>query len=387
MTTVLFNGHDIILLVVCYICFFFAITTLLNGRKSDSTHIYLGFFLLSQVAISANTLALYGEVFHFWSVENIPSIFASLECGLWLEGPLLLLYVRSALYQRLHIRKHDALLLLPLLIYFITLLLVNINYSTELGSKFLLFLKSDHIQYYEHLRNITRSAFGFWALWTIHSYQKKLAQAYANPELVNYSWLKLLVLGFIILRIWSESYLLVFTFSSEFLPRSTLESIDFNTLGIIENYGQLILVTTLLFFALSDPRNILRVSKKVLESLTKKDKIISYTPEQVERVDNHMRKIRPYLDNQLKIDDLAQQVSLPPKLLSNLINNEFNVNFFEYINAYRLKEVTSYLINPEMDNQSIIELAFLAGYNSKSSFNRLFKLETGKTPSQFRKER
>jgi AraC-like DNA-binding protein len=97
--------------------------------------------------------------------------------------------------------------------------------------------------------------------------------------------------------------------------------------------------------------------------------------------------MRPYLDNQLKIDDLAQQVSLPPKLLSSLINKQFNVNFFEYINSYRLNEVIGYLTNPEMDDQSIIELAFLAGYNSKSSFNRLFKLETGKTPSEFRKLR
>ena len=100
-----------------------------------------------------------------------------------------------------------------------------------------------------------------------------------------------------------------------------------------------------------------------------------------------MKKQRPYLNNQLKIDDLAQQVSLSPKLLSNLINREFKVNFFEYINSYRLEELTTYLNNHEMDNQSIIELAFLAGYNSKSSFNRLFKLDTGKTPSQFRKGR
>jgi len=195
------------------------------------------------------------------------------------------------------------------------------------------------------------------------------------------------VIGFILLRLWTEGYLLVFTFASALLPSASVELIDFDILGIIENYGQLLLVSTLLFFALSDPRNILRVNRELLESLTKKDKINTYTAEQVKRVCKHMEKQRPYLDNQLKIDDLAQQVSLSPKLLSNIINREFNVNFFEYINSYRLKEVCSYLTNPDMNSQSIIELAFLAGYNSKSSFNRLFKLDTGKTPSQFRKER
>jgi AraC-like DNA-binding protein len=387
MTTVLYNSHDIVLLVVCYICFFFALATLCNGNKSESTHFYLGFFLLSQVAISANTLMIYGEIFNLWASQHIPAIFASLELALWLEGPLLLLYVRSALYQGLNLKKYDILLLLPIFIYFFTLILVNINFSTEQGSKFLLFLNSAHIQYYEHLRNIVRAAFGFWALWTIQGYQKSISQAYANPESVNYTWLQLLVIGFIILRIWSECYLIVFTFVSEFLPHSSLELIDFNILGIIENYGQLLLVTVLLFFALSDSRNILRVNRKVLESLNKKDKAVTFTAEQVERVEKHMKKMRPYLDNQLKIDDLAQQVSLPPKLLSSLINKQFNVNFFEYINTYRLNEVIGYLTNPEMDDQSIIELAFLAGYNSKSSFNRLFKLETGKTPSEFRKLR
>jgi len=86
----------------------------------------------------------------------------------------------------------------------------------------------------------------------------------------------------------------------------------------------------------------------------------------------------------LKIDDLAQRVSLSPKLLSTLINRRFKVNFFEYINSFRLREIKRYLSDPQMSDHSTIELAFRAGYNSKSSFNRLFKLETGMTPSQYR---
>ena len=392
MKTVLFNSHDIVLLVVAYICFLFALMMLFSRRKSDSSHFFLGLFLLSQACISTYTLALYGEAFHLWSLVNIPAIFATLELALWLEGPLLLLYVRSAIFQQLHFKKQDLLLLLPLFIYFIVLVVVKIKFEAEQGSDFLLFLKSEDIQYYEHLRNIGRAVFGFWAFFTIRYYQNHLSTAYSNTESVNYSWLKILVIGFIILRLWSESYLIIYTLVTVIFDASTVTLINFNLMGIIENYGQLLLVSTLLFFALSDPRNILRVSKETLDGITNKDftktdKATPYSPEQVSRVCNHMEKKRPYLNNQLKIDDLAQQVSLSPKLLSNLINREFEVNFFEYINRYRLKEVSAYLDNPEMDEQSIIELAFLAGYNSKSSFNRLFKLETGKTPSQFRKER
>ncbi len=387
MKTLLFNSHDIVLLVVSYICLLFATITLLRRRKSDSTHLWLGFFLLSQAGVSAYILALYGETFHHWSVVHVPAIFASLELSLWLEGPLLLLYTRSALYQQLSFKKVDLVLLLPLLIYLVTLVIVKIQFQTEQAVDFLLFLRSEHIQYYEHLRNVVRAGFGVWALLTIRQYQSQLSSAYSDPESVNYAWLKLLVVGFIILRLWSEFYLLMFTLITATLDASLTELIDFNLLGVLANYGQLLLVSTLVFFALSDPRNILRVNKEILESIIKIDKRYSYSREQVGRVCNHMKKQQPYLNNQLKIDDLAQQVSLSPKLLSNLINREFKVNFFEYINRYRLEEVTAYLNNPEMDNQSIIELAFLAGYNSKSSFNRLFKLDTGKTPSQFRKGR
>ena len=382
MKTVLFNSHDIVLLVVAYICFLFALMTLFSRRKSDSSHFFLGLFLLSQACIATYTLALYGEAFHHWSMLNIPRIFATLELALWLEGPLLLLYVRSAIFQQLHFKKQDLLLLLPLFIYFIVLVVVKIKFEAEQGSDFLLFLKSEYIQYYEHLRNVGRAVFGFWAFFTIRHYQNHLSTAYSN----------ILVIGFIILRLWSESYLIIYTLVTVIFDASTVTLINFNLMGIIENYGQLLLVSTLLFFALSDPRNILRVSKETLDGITNKDitktdKATTYSAEQVTRVGNHMERQRPYLNNQLKIDDLAQQVSLSPKLLSNLINREFKVNFFEYINRYRLKEVSAYLNNPDMDAQSIIELAFLAGYNSKSSFNRLFKLDTGKTPSQFRKER
>jgi len=407
MKTVLFNSHDIVLLVTAYICFLFAAMMLLSRHKADSTHFFLAIFLLSQTAISVYVLALYGEAFHHWSLEKIPAIFAILELVFWLEGPLLLLYVRSAIFQQLHFKKHDLLLLLPLFIYMLVLVVVNIQFEAEQGSDFLLFLRSNYSQYYEHLRNIGRAGFGFWAFFTIRHYQNHLSTAYSNPESVNYAWLKILVIGFIILRLWSESYLLIYTFVTAIFDTSAVTLIDFNIMGILDNYGQLLLISTLLYFALSDPRNIVRVSKETLDGitkadiakadtakadsantdLTKADKPNTYSPEQITRVCKHMEKKRPYLNNQLKIDDLAQQVSLSPKLLSNLINREFNVNFFEYVNSYRLKEICSHLKNPEMDEQSIIDLAFLAGYNSKSSFNRLFKLDTGKTPSLFRKER
>ena len=220
----------------------------------------------------------------------------------------------------------------------------------------------------------------------IQQYQRNIADAYSTLDTLLYNWLKLLVVGFIVLRFWSAFYLLLFTLVQSLFGNAVISEIDFDLMGIMSNYGQLLLISVLFYFGLADSRHIVRISKDTLNDIGKVTNKPNYTEEQVSRVKRYVETKRPYLDSMLKIDDLALRVSLSPKLLSTLINREFEVNFFEYINGHRLKEIKSYLADPEMSDHSVIELAFRAGYNSKSSFNRLFKLETGITPSQYRKK-
>ncbi|MFT5298009.1 MAG: AraC-like DNA-binding protein [Colwellia sp.] len=299
---------------------------------------------------------------------------------------MLLLYIRSALYQQFKFIQGDILLLLPLLIYMLTVLVVHIQFDGQSQVKFLSFISSNNIQYYEHLRNLVRIGFGVWAFLVIQEYQRKMPDAYSTLDTLIYNWLKLLVVGFIVLRFWSAFYLLLFTLVQNLFGEAAIGAINFDLMGIMSNYGQLLLISVLFYFGLADSRHIIRINKETLNDIGKVNNRPNYTEDQVSRVKLYMEKQRPYLDSMLKIDDLALRVSLSPKLLSTLINRKFEVNFFEYINGYRLKEVKSYLADPEMSDLSAIELALRAGYNSKSSFNRLFKLETGITPSQYRKE-
>lgn len=386
MKDILFNGHDIVLFFIIYMCLLFSVITLLARRDAGWTHLWLGLFLLSQAGLSAYILALYGEAFHPWVLANIPIIFELLEMSFWLEGPLLLLYIRSALYQQFKFTQSDAVLLIPLLIYMLTVLVVHIQFDGQFDGKFLSFMNSNNIQYYEHLRNSFRIGFGIWAFLVIQQYQRNIADAYSTLDTLLYNWLKLLVVGFIVLRFWSAFYLLLFTLVQSLFGNAVISEIDFDLMGIMSNYGQLLLISVLFYFGLADSRHIVRISKDTLNDIGKVTNKPNYTEEQVSRVKRYVETKRPYLDSMLKIDDLALRVSLSPKLLSTLINREFEVNFFEYINGHRLKEIKSYLADPEMSDHSVIELAFRAGYNSKSSFNRLFKLETGITPSQYRKK-
>lgn len=93
-----------------------------------------------------------------------------------------------------------------------------------------------------------------------------------------------------------------------------------------------------------------------------------------------------YRDPNLTIKLLASKLLISPRSLSWIINNQLNTNFYEFINEYRIKEAQQMLSAPEDHQESILEIAYEVGYNSKSAFNRAFKNFTGITPSEFRKK-
>ncbi|MBW6492346.1 MAG: AraC family transcriptional regulator [Lentimicrobium sp.] len=99
-----------------------------------------------------------------------------------------------------------------------------------------------------------------------------------------------------------------------------------------------------------------------------------------------MNTEKPYLDADLTLPQLATRLQIPSHLLSRVINEKFGLNFFDFINQYRVDELKSKLNNPEFDNLSLLGIAFECGFNSKSAFNRVFKKITGLTPSEFKNQ-
>ena len=101
---------------------------------------------------------------------------------------------------------------------------------------------------------------------------------------------------------------------------------------------------------------------------------------------NYMDEDKPYRNSNIRLDDIAQALDIPPHHLSQVINQLLDVNFNEFINAYRVEEVKQKLLNPSHAHLNILALAFDAGFNSKTSFNRIFKQFTGKTPSLYKSQ-
>jgi AraC-like DNA-binding protein len=98
-----------------------------------------------------------------------------------------------------------------------------------------------------------------------------------------------------------------------------------------------------------------------------------------------MSEKKPYLENDLTLSQLAERLAIPTHHLSQLLNERLGVSFFDYVNRLRVEEVKRLLRDPEKDSRSILDLAFEAGFSSKSSFNSIFKRSTGYSPSTYRK--
>ena len=98
-----------------------------------------------------------------------------------------------------------------------------------------------------------------------------------------------------------------------------------------------------------------------------------------------MKLQQPYLDSELNLIKLAELLNMTAHQLSYLLNSGFNESFFLFINKYRVEKAKELLVREEMNNLSILGIAFESGFNSKTSFNSTFKKITNQTPSEFKK--
>jgi len=102
------------------------------------------------------------------------------------------------------------------------------------------------------------------------------------------------------------------------------------------------------------------------------------------RLERLLNEEQVFRENELRLTDLAAYLDIGHHQLSQVINEQYGVNFFELINRYRVEHVKRLLADPAYSRLTIIQIAYEAGFNNKVSFNRYFKKEIGLTPSAYR---
>jgi AraC-like DNA-binding protein len=101
------------------------------------------------------------------------------------------------------------------------------------------------------------------------------------------------------------------------------------------------------------------------------------------KIEKFMDEHRPYLDPELTIEKLGELTRIKKLLLSQTLNKAFNKNFFTFIKEYRIRHVETELKNKSNEERTIMDVAYMSGFNSKTGFNRAFKEVTGKTPTEY----
>ena len=100
---------------------------------------------------------------------------------------------------------------------------------------------------------------------------------------------------------------------------------------------------------------------------------------------NLMEEKKLFLDENISLPQLAGMLNIHPNYLSQVINERFQRNFYDFINSYRIEEFKSLIASGKSKNKTFFSLALDCGFNSKASFNSSFKKITGITPSEFAK--
>lgn len=99
-----------------------------------------------------------------------------------------------------------------------------------------------------------------------------------------------------------------------------------------------------------------------------------------------MEQEKYYLNEDLKLKDLATSLGISTHHLSQLLNEYLSLKFADFVNAYRVKAVQKMLIDPAYNHFTILSMAFDAGFKNKASFNSAFKKHCGQTPTQYKKQ-
>jgi AraC-like DNA-binding protein len=98
-----------------------------------------------------------------------------------------------------------------------------------------------------------------------------------------------------------------------------------------------------------------------------------------------MKEKKPYLNGELSAGELAQHLNISVNHLSQILSTIQLQNFFDFVNGYRVQEIIEKMKDPKNRHLTLLAIALDSGFNSKTSFNTVFRKVTHQTPSQYAK--
>ena len=122
----------------------------------------------------------------------------------------------------------------------------------------------------------------------------------------------------------------------------------------------------------------------IMEIKVREDLFPNYNDqEELKRLEEAMDENQLFINPDLSLNELSQELALPSRYLSYLINKYHYKSYKEFINQYRIDFFITKARSGEVKRKTLLALAMESGFNSKSTFNQAFKNCKGKSPSEF----
>ena len=308
-----------------------------------------------------------------------------------LEAPFMFLYVVVMIRKDGSFKLTDLLHALPFLLF--TLYFAFTFYSLSAPEK---------LDFYNNIRNgevpldvqivtFPNIAIGpvyiVLTLFRLSQHTKNISQSFSYTEKINLNWLKYVVggLGFVWIIVIISNVLVRFPFLSITAHDHIIYLALTMSVFFLGYYG-------IKQQAIYSHEPTLDMKKASTAPTRKKETANQYQHSGLkqEEAEKHALKVqeyfssdKPFLNGKLSLGEVSEYMDISVNHLSQVINEQLGMSFFDFVNSYRVEEVKARLSDSKYENYTLLGIAFDSGFNSKSSFNSIFKKFTGSTPSQY----
>ena len=328
-----------------YLALFFAICIILKKNKYISDY-YLTIWVL---VLSAFLLCKLFDSPFFIASESLLSAF---------HGIILFLYFKNITINS-PFKPKDLLFFIPYLVVVSPVFFVDgYLFSTA----------------YQVLKQLLILTYVALSIILVKKYKHSVKESFSNVEYIDVTWLNILIFWSVLYSIIPAIKLLYVDF-----PAGNIEIIVFflfmNFCGLREGIHAL-------FFRKLPPKIDNAPDHKLAYSnygLRSSDAV-----KLSEKLSEYMEREKPYLNPTLSLRDLATAMDTYSHYITQVLNTVFNQKFYDFVNRYRVEEAERQLIDPLKANFTILAIAYDCGFNSKATFNRVFKEKNGITPTEYK---
>ena len=386
---ILFNIHDLVLVLSCFLCVLFIVVECLLKTHSRQKKALLIFLMMALAMAPLHTLVMFGEHIRPWTLRNNVNLFFVFSFGYWFLPPLLFLYTRIYLLKdaRLELQHlwHGLLPLAYLVFMYFSYYQYDLAHKQHLVGSWEIFV-SDEMKAVFFINHVMTLVYLGFSWLNFSRYKGSLLDNLSSTIETDIKWLQSLVVVFTI-----RTFVISISY---FVGVSFRDSQVGDTFGIASVYIQFVILIAIFgarYKYLPELQGVQLFGNFEREMVVLgEDKADSGEPviqnEYPKYIMAYMKKHKPYLKQGINLKQLSEMLDMSPRVLSSTINTYFSANFFEFINSYRIAEAKVLLENTSESKRKITEICMDVGFNNRSVFNKVFKDATGVTPSEYRKK-